>query len=694
MKTENKKKEIFSRGLYVESLRRIRLPALIILIIITAVGVLVPVSYVAEDIEYSSALLTHIDAAWANPLLLCMIFVAAPVLTFTLFSFLNKRSASDLYFSMPHTRVANYLSRIAALATAFASMILISSGVSVLMLLIFRSHFVITWSNLLPYIVGCFIGALLVSAAMCIAMSITGTVFNNIIVSGLVMFMPRFVLLFISVGVTSRFDLLSSTHGFWPHVLHSNILTGFFDYLLGLGSSGSGSLALLELRPQLYSLALAVLYFAIGCVLFCRRKSESAEHAAPSTFLRAVYRVVLTMVICVPVCLLIFISNNANYSTSIITYVWFYVAALIVFFTYELVNVKKLSALKKCLPSLAVVALLNVALIGTMHVCCRVEENFSPDADDVEYVSIVPDYYYSSRYFNDYAALKSEDIRMTDELSRSVVCDALAESIEYFENGTGPFARPYYSYIDDDYNWQCLTVKIKVGSSEKYRSVYFTESQIEKLYSALNANSEFRDTYLNLPKAESGSVYIDIVSSASGNKNAERVYDILREEVAALDFDTWYSYLQRTPSSEFADVSIYTASDGKNIRIPVSPNLTPRTAEAIANLANSECTVSTSEVIDCIEHGMKTDNLEIGSASYYTAGDECPTWIDMTYPELLVEAIDTENALDLSRDFIRITLYVILEDDGLSVSYNEFSMFVPAVENSFEIFTRYDNEKY
>lgn len=693
MKTENKKKEIFSRGLYVESLRRIRLPALIILIIITAVGVLVPVSYVAEDIEYSSALLTHIDAAWANPLLLCMIFVAAPVLTFTLFSFLNKRSASDLYFSMPHTRVANYLSRVAALATAFASMILTSSGVSVLMLVIFRSHFVITWSNLLPYIAGCFIGSLLVSAAMCIAMSITGTVFNNIIVSGLVMFMPRFVLLFISLGVTSRFELLSSTHGFWPHVLHSNILTGFFDYLLENGSAGSGSLALLELRPQLYSLALAVLYFAIGCVLFCRRKSESAEHAAPSNRLRALYRVVLTMVICVPVCLLIFISSNSNYSTSFITYIWFYVAALIVFCSYELVNVKKLSALKKCLPSLAVVVLLNIAMIGTMHVCCRAEENFSPDADDVEYVSIVPEYY-SYRYFNDYAASKSEDIRMTDELSRSVVCDALAESIEYYKNSTGPFSRPYYSYIDDDYNWQCLTVKIKAGFSEKYRSVYFTESQLEKLYSALNANSEFRDAYLKLPKAESNSVYIDTVSSANGNKNASRVYDILREEVASLDFDTWYSYIQRTSSSEFADISIYTANDGKNIRIPVSPSLTPRTAEAIANLANSECTITVDDVIAYLENGMVSDNLEIGSVFYYTAGDEYPAWIDTTYPELIVETVDTENSLDLSRDFIRITLYVNVEKNGISVTYNEFYMYLPAVENALEILNRYDTEKY
>lgn len=677
MKTKNKK-ELFSRGLYAESLRRIQLPSLILLIIISAVAVLIPVSQVAEDIEYSTPLLSHIDAAWANPLLLLMIFIAAPVLTFTLFSFMNRRSASDLYFSMPHTRVASYLSRIAALATAYALMILISSGISVLMLTVFRSHFVITWSNLLPYMLGCFVGALLVSAAICIGMSITGTVFNNIIVSSLVMFMPRFVLLFIALGVTSGFDLISSTHGFWPHVLRPNILTGFFDYLLNF-SSGS-KLALLDSSSQLYSLALAAVYFVIGGVLFCRRKSESAEHAAPSSRLRALYRVVLTMVICVPACLLIFTSQSKSYSTSIVTYIWFYVAALIVFCSYELITVKKWRALKKCLPSLAVVALLNVALLGTMQLCCRVELGFSPEADDVEYVSIVSD---SSRkyFFSDWATSKSEEIRMTDSEARSIVCEALADSIELFKTDSGPYSP--MSYMECEY--QSLTVKVKSGIFEKYRTVYFTEPQLNRLYAALDANSEYRDIYMKLPKAENGTVYVDILTSSFDNSACEDIYELLCEEVASLNFESWYIYTEKTMSSEFADVLLYTAKDGDYISIPVSQTVTPRTARAIAELANSTCPLDVQDVVDYFESGATDESVSPLSGVYYAAGEEYGSWIDTSSASKVASCIDADGELDLSRDFMRFSFYIEIEHDDTSSSYYEYCIFVPAIDGAREI---------
>lgn len=687
MKAQKNKKEFFSLGLYVEALRRIRLPAIILFLITAAVGVLVPISCVTEDIRYAGSSVgiapTHIDAMTANPLLLILIFVTAPVLTYTLFSFMNHRNASDMYSSMPHTRLSQYISRVAALASAFAAITVASSAISSLILVVFRSHFVVSWNSFPSYMFGCFVGACLVSSVMCIAMSITGNLFNNIIVSALIMFMPRFVLLFVSLGVIYGFPLISSTHGFWATSLHNNIITGFFDYIINYYNGGS--LSLLETVPQLYSISLALIYFVLGAVLFGKRQSESAERAAPSEWLRGIYRVILTMVICVPACLLMFISmKDSSYSVGIITYIWLYVAALIVFFTYELITTKKWKSIKRALPSLVIVILLNVALLGSMELCCGVEKNFSPSADSIQYISIIPADNDTPHYFSEYAQSMTSNVHITDSNARIAVSEALSNGEERLKELD---RTSYYSFSQ---SYSKITVKIKAGFSTKYRELYFSDAERETLYSALAKNDDFKNCYMNLPEAEKNSIYTELSSDSSDRDRLEEIYGIMRDEVATLSFDEWYEYLRQNYTDTFANFQI--GVDGRYITLPVSYSLLPKTAEALMRLRNDSCTVSAESVIDAMKTSNIGDYSNIGNngklvmdyATYYPAKSDCVTWISTADTKLLADCLDISGELDTSHDIIALNLIIPekYNEDDLITEYSEHILYIPAAEDA------------
>ena len=57
-------------------------------------------------------------------------------------------------------------------------------------------------------------------------------------------------------------------------------------------------------KPLLYTFLLGLLYFLIAAFLFCRRRSEAAGQSAPSRLLQHIYRIVVTMTICIfmPAC--------------------------------------------------------------------------------------------------------------------------------------------------------------------------------------------------------------------------------------------------------------------------------------------------------------------------------------------------------------------------------------------------------
>ncbi|MBQ8524170.1 MAG: hypothetical protein IJ457_06065 [Clostridia bacterium] len=660
MKNNTKHKEIWSFGLYKESLRRLKIPAVIFFVIIAAAAVLIPLLKFFSGPQYihlscTSDYLPRMTAVNANPfLLVCMI--AALTLTYTLFSFQNKRSSSDLYFSQPHSRLAMYTSRITALVTVIASMILIPTGISAAMFAILKQHFNTQWDTFIPYMAGCFAAAMLICAVFAIAMSITGTILNNIVVAGLIMYLPRTVLTLVVASVCSKFPLI--VDGYISKFLSPgiNILTGFLEIFLSTNFYDKG---ILSSSAQGYTFCLALVYFVIGAVLFCRRKSESAERAAPTPFMQSVYRILITMVVCLIPCGLIFNTDQIG-SYEIFVIFCYYIIALLVYLFYELITTRKWKNLVKCLPGLVVVVLLNATLLGTMFGIYLAEKGFSPDTEDISYVRIEYDRKSLIAGYGNYIDDQLNKLKITDPEALDTVSKVLDRCIEYSE--TLPYY-PMMRYTDEygnaHYYKECI-VEIKAGSKIKYRTLYFRQDELDHIDSIIESSEAYKDIWLTLPEADSGSIIFDDGYGSLDYGRYEELFDTLRTEIASLDLAVWKKYINNPPAD---NVPIKFVHDGRIISIPVSAWGLPESAAMIAEIRTENSLISPEEMYNILRNGEfgPNKNINILSATYVRANGTIRDLSNTTVS--LHDCIDTEAELNVKNGYLLFKILKLKSDN-------------------------------
>lgn len=93
---------------------------------------------------------------------------------------------------------------------------------------IFSKYFIVDYSTTFHVYAAEFLCALLCSAAIALACSVTGNIFSNICLSGIIIFLPRFILILVNSTVSNIYAAASSTH-FMPLLDNSyNMLTGQF----------------------------------------------------------------------------------------------------------------------------------------------------------------------------------------------------------------------------------------------------------------------------------------------------------------------------------------------------------------------------------------------------------------------------------------------------------------------------------
>ena len=386
------KKNWFSLRLYLEGIRQLRLIGIMGMVILSLEAILIPVGRLVNIREMrhftsSSITKTLLNFPEMHPLLVLCFCVLAPLMVLYLFHFLNKRNASDFYHAIPETRLCLYISFFAAVVTWLLAIIVLTSFLSVAIFLCFPVYFSVNLMSVLVMCFNVFAGSLLVAASVAVAMCVTGTIFTNIIVSLMIIFIPRLLIYMLVTSVTSSLPLVSSAD-FIPLLdIGYNVPVGT---VVMLGSGG----VLSNWQSGVYTLVLALVYTVCAALLFRVRRSEAAGQAAPNRILQAVYRLVLAMVVCSFACYSIFqgIINRSQYASTsygIYEYIVLYVIALVVFFLYELITTRKWRNLARAIPSLLVLILLNAALVGGMTGLYRSALSFAPAADDISSIRIL-----------------------------------------------------------------------------------------------------------------------------------------------------------------------------------------------------------------------------------------------------------------------------------------------------------------
>ncbi len=582
------------------------------LIILLLVSVLLPIGNVIEETRWMRDMAEQgihytqnvrlLDLLDINPLLLGSFCTATPLLLLYMFGFLTKRNACDFYHAIPQTRTCVFLSFFGAAMTWVLIYTVVPALMGAGLSAMFPAFFRVNWGNVLQVLFNIFAANLFVGASIAIAVSLTGTTFTNIVVSGIIIFVPRIFLTVVTVLVTEALPFVPSGYLFPLLDAKYNVVFGMFAGFL-IGSEG----ALTELGSGLYTLVLGLIYTGAATYLFNWRRSEAAGQAAASSKLQLVYRLIVSMLICLIPCAFIYsgIIRQEHYSISEI-YVFFvmYVIAVVAYFLYELITTRKWRNLVKAAPGLGILVLLNVVLIGGMCLLHSVTLNTTPDADDIKSIQIVNSdspTNFPDGLLEDYFAAKTNEVKLTDEAARTLISERLKEQVDLWQFNQ----QNYYQKFD---RMDQILVKINTGLRSIYRLIYLDEQGWELMGEVLESQDAFQSAYKDLPALGTNATAVSV--DDLGTEAGERVYEALRAELANMDFGEWYNLAEGSLYGDnvLTRVTFATAIGSKTYASAVAVTADmPQTAQTFMEAYNAENAKYKETLRDFLENWEETD---------------------------------------------------------------------------------------
>ena len=538
---------MFNVGLYREGLRKTRTLACLFLAVMVLVSIFVPVSQILDYLKgikqgwgVEEIYVYGLDGTFMS---MFALFVGAPIITLSMFSFLNKRSSSDFYHAIAHKRETLFASFIAATLTWVVGGMWLSTTISLLIYGAFP-YATVDFTSVLLVIIGLSAACLLVIAVTALAMAITGTSLSNIITALLILFLPRSLVSFFIFVITSN-ALIVSNENFG--------LFGNFTLQIPIGIftlSGSGeTIHQMIINGTLYTFTLGLIYLVVAGVLFKRRQSEIAANPA-SRFTQSVIRIIVTFIITLPAIAMMVESFNdsANESISVIAT---YLVALVIYFGYEFVAARKLPKFIEMIPGIMVVVALNLFFILGLNLSQTIilREIIPTEVSS----AIIIDTRVNHWSHKSYADLNLANVAILDEAINEFLSESLNENIRML--------------ISSDSNgsdwWEHREVRVEFNMDSgrtMTRNVRIFEPEI--FTELLIGDQVYRDTLLTLPDMPDD-IFFEIPHGMIGRDLSEEqmrvVYDLLLEEVSEVDFETWHHlielYFEETWHHDFYETS-------------------------------------------------------------------------------------------------------------------------------------------
>ncbi|MCC8110452.1 MAG: hypothetical protein LIO74_02110 [Ruminococcus sp.] len=397
MKTNAKK-----CGLLREGFRQCQMIGICALVLILLLVILQAIS---GYIDYSNENSLYTAQAYQMNLGALLAIPMTFFMTLRLFRFLNNRAASDFYHALPHKRLFLYGSFIGAIILWILIWVVGSMLVTTL-LCCMQPNLQLLYNTILPYTLSVIFMCLLTASGTLLVMGITGTGFTNVVLSLVLLFIPRFCVAYFQMLLQNYlpFFLNRSNTGFFSNSsnLLFSLLASIFDFSDNFTLS---SILTPTWKPLVYTLLLSLCYFGIGGFFFQRRRSEAAGQSAPSKYLQHCYRILITMI---PY--LFFTSvltlkiKLGNAVDDAFLYVIIYVPIVLLYFIYELITTRKWKNLLTVIPGLGIVVLLNVGILFGVNLAYNQILSNRPDAYEIESISIYQGNDYDSDFYFTFSA--------------------------------------------------------------------------------------------------------------------------------------------------------------------------------------------------------------------------------------------------------------------------------------------------
>ncbi len=593
------KKRIFSFKLYLEGLKQTKLIGIMSFIILTIQAIAIPVGNAIDRISYDySGGAQGVDFVELNPLLYAMIYIVAPLLALSLFSFLNKRKASDFYHSIADTRICLFLSYYAAICTWIVGICILTTLIGIVANAMFPLFFTLNTINIWLTTLNILAASLYSAAAVTLAMCLTGTIVTNVAVSGLLLILPDYLTFMFNQLVMSNIPIAPYDTSFGEFLpVGFNFLSENLEY------------SFTNVSNALYTIALSLILAAIALVIFRFRKSESAGYPALNKYLQAAIRITFCMVVCIFACGGIFVLSTGLEDIGgpdIFALVMIYIAAIVVYFLYEIITTKKFKTAFKTTPALLIVVALNVACVLGMSAMYNSYLAFEPSADEIDYITVdqSDDYVYD---ISTYLEMKCSKIKLKDDGIKEIISGVLSENIDRIHNDR------FY----DNYSSR-INITICVDGIEHQRYLVLSEENLNTILKGLKDSEEYKETFCTLPNASSVSIDTYTMTKDIPNSEAERMYTLLRKEVAELDFEDWYMLAYgNTMYNAIADFNVTIIDGAKtyDFYIPIY-SIFDETAAEYVELTYDKATT------DKVTELLKTpDDLEEINVSFFNTDE-------------------------------------------------------------------------
>lgn len=511
---------------YLESARRLSRIALILLVLSVVSSIILTLQYCMN--QYLNSVLSF--KQMFLPQIIYM-FAGGVVLALDGFSFLNKRSDSDFYHSLPISRKRFFWAITLAALTWLAATVLASVISTVLVFTLTRTPYVPTYALIsVPFFI---VGGMLVFAATSIAMMLTGTWISNIAMTLVILGLPRFLQFVVARGLLARFGMMNWLDLPWYLSPVSNIATG---QILSFTHPSITSL-LYQLPNIAYSLALVVVELILARLLFVRRPSELAEHNAKSAKVQTLFACLTVF----PVAIL-FASGAIQPTALNILIVGAVVVAI--YAIYQIIVFRNSRKVLRSMPWALIPVALAVLLFYGIQIPLNAAKADVPLIQDVAYISF-PGSNRSNGSGASYEEIQVSKVRFTDQELKSYVLTTLRDNVAAL-NSHGYVVMDGY---DPFSSYEPVTIKLNNGRTIR-RILWFNSSNT--LNSLRDENPEYAKAIRALPPEDS-ICYLE--SYDAYNPKYQDVKPILNayyDDIASTGYIPNWMYNQHMENEDFS----------------------------------------------------------------------------------------------------------------------------------------------
>lgn len=363
--------KLFDKGLYRLGLRRTKVAGMFSGVVCIVGSALVPLINMISSSRYThNGFDVHF---YSYAVLLWALIALAPIIMYTAFSFLTNRRDSDFYHSLPHKRITLYLSLFAAAMTWIWGILLATVAICGALWLVAGTSisFSLTWATVGRTLLCFSVATLCTSAFIPAALAATGTTISAIALYGCVMLVPKLAIFVFSTCLTE----------FAPFIYVSEQVQQYFAFgLFHTLAMLSGDYSPL---PLIYTIVLALAHIALGLIIFCRRRSESAGTPAPGKRLQTLYRSLIS----VPTMLLLVYAAFMDSDISLLMVL--VVVTVVIYYLYELITTKKIRSMLAATATLWILPAFCLVFGGSIWLSDTVSWACTPtEVENIDHIRI------------------------------------------------------------------------------------------------------------------------------------------------------------------------------------------------------------------------------------------------------------------------------------------------------------------